>query len=90
MKNVRSTLLSLAALAALATAPGATGAGFIDPLDVPAQMSPLAAKSLLQGVARAGPRLVAVGQRGHIVYSNDAGATWQQAKVPVSSDLTAG
>ena len=89
MKNVRSTLLSLAALAALATAPGATGAGFIDPLDVPAQMSPLAAKSLLQGVARAGPRLVAVGQRGHIVYSNDAGATWQQAKVPVSSDLTA-
>jgi photosystem II stability/assembly factor-like uncharacterized protein len=89
MNAFRSTLLSLAALAALATVPAAGAAGFVDPLDEPSQMSPLAAKSLLQGVARAGPRLVAVGQRGHIVYSNDAGATWQQAKVPVSSDLTA-
>ena len=31
----------------------------------------------------------AVGQRGHIVHSADGGATWQQATVPVSSDLTA-
>lgn len=89
MKLVRSTWLSLAALAALAAVPCASAAGFVDPLDVPSQMSPLAAKSLLQGVARAGTRLVAVGQRGHIVYSNDAGETWMQAKVPVSSDLTA-
>ncbi len=89
MTIIRSTMVSLAALAALAYGPLAVGAGFVDPLDVPAQMSPLAAKSLLQGVARAGPRLVAVGQRGHIVYSNDSGATWTQAKVPVSSDLTA-
>jgi len=82
-------LMSLAALAAFAAAPGVSAARFVDPLDAPAQMSPLAAKSLLQGVARAGPRLVAVGQRGHIVYSNDGGTTWVQAKVPVSSDLTA-
>jgi photosystem II stability/assembly factor-like uncharacterized protein len=40
-------------------------------------------------VPRAGDRLVAVGQRGHIVVSNDSGATWQQSPVPVSSDLTA-
>jgi len=58
-------------------------------LDTPAQMSPLAAKGLLQGVARAGNRLVAVGQRGHVVVSNDSGATWKQSPVPVSSDLTA-
>jgi photosystem II stability/assembly factor-like uncharacterized protein len=51
---------------AVAVAP-VQGASFVDVLDTPAQMSPLAAKSLLQGVARAGPRLVAVGQRGHIV-----------------------
>jgi photosystem II stability/assembly factor-like uncharacterized protein len=89
MKTIRSTMVSLAALATLTFGPLAAGAGFADPLDVPAQMSPLAAKSLLQGVARAGPRLVAVGQRGHIVYSNDGGTTWTQAKVPVSSDLTA-
>jgi len=52
-------------------------------------MSPLASKSLLQGVARAGSTLVAVGQRGHILLSADGGKTWQQSRVPVSSDLTA-
>jgi photosystem II stability/assembly factor-like uncharacterized protein len=33
--------------------------------------------------------LVAVGERGIIVYSDDAGNTWQQAQVPVSVGLTA-
>jgi photosystem II stability/assembly factor-like uncharacterized protein len=62
--------------------------GFVDVLDTPAQMSALASKSLLQSVAKAGNRLVAVGQRGHIVVSTDGGATWKQSPVPVSSDLT--
>lgn len=30
-----------------------------------------------------------MGQRGHIVYSDDAGDTWKQASVPVSTDLVA-
>ena len=83
------------AVSALVLALGATlstpaiGAGFVDPLDAPATQSPIAAQSLLQGVAKAGSRIVAVGQRGHVVYSTDAGATWKQASVPVSSDLTA-
>ena len=76
------------ALAATLSAP-AHGAGFVDPLDAPATQSPLAARSLMQGVAKAGSRIVAVGQRGHVVYSTDGGATWKQASVPVSSDLTA-
>ena len=76
------------ALAATLSAP-AIGAGFVDPLDAPATQSPLAARSLLQGVAKAGSRIVAVGQRGHVVYSTDSGASWKQASVPVSSDLTA-
>src|SRR5439155_13096418 len=63
------------------------GAAFVDVLDTPAQISPLATKSLLQSVTRAGDRLIAVGQRGHIVVSTDNGATWKQAAVPVSSDL---
>ncbi|HEY2907109.1 MAG TPA: YCF48-related protein [Vicinamibacterales bacterium] len=74
---------------ALSLAAPVAAAGFVDVLESPAQMSPLASKTLLQSVTRAGNRLVAVGQRGHIVYSTDGGATWQQAKVPVSSDLTA-
>ncbi|MBI2277951.1 MAG: glycosyl hydrolase [Dechloromonas sp.] len=63
--------------------------GFRDPLDTPARPSPFAAKSLLNGVANAGKRVVAVGQRGHVVYSDDAGKSWVQAQVPVSSDLVA-
>jgi len=67
----------------------ATAASFRDVLDAASFASPLAAKGLLCGLARAGKRLVAVGQRGHILTSDDAGRTWQQAAVPVSSDLLA-
>lgn len=74
---------------ALLTAGSTSGAGYVDVMSQPAQMSPLASKSLLQGVSRVGDRLVAVGQRGHIVVSNDSGTTWKQSSVPVSSDLTA-
>ncbi|AEB86195.1 WD40/YVTN/BNR-like repeat-containing protein [Alicycliphilus denitrificans] len=64
-------------------------APFQDVLDTPAQASALAAKSPINALARAGDRIVAVGQRGHILFSDDAGKTWQQAAVPVSSDLVA-
>ena len=55
--------------------------------DAPALISALAARSPLLAIARAGSRVVAVGQRGHIVYSDNSGATWRQAAVPVSVDL---
>ena len=58
-------------------------------LDTPAAASAFAATGLFNGLAQAGKRAVAVGQRGHVVYSDDAGRTWVQAKVPVSSDLVA-
>lgn len=45
--------------------------------------------TLLVDVAQAGQRLVALGERGHVVYSDDQGATWQQAKVPSRAMLTA-
>lgn len=62
---------------------------FQDVLDVPAIISPLAEKSLLNGIVWAGKRLVSVGQRGNIIYSDDKGTSWTQAVVPVSSDLVA-
>src|SRR5690606_16670813 len=40
-------------------------------------------------VTSAGDRLVAVGQRGHIIYSDDGGKTWEQGEVPVNVLLTA-
>lgn len=69
-----------------ATAPAA---GFRDALDTPAEASELAAKGLINGLALAGQRVVGVGQRGHVVYSDDQGKSWRQAKVPVASDLVA-
>ena len=55
----------------------------------PAVEAPLAVKSLLLDTAEAGPRIVAVGQRGHILFSDDRGTTWEQARVPTRALLTA-
>lgn len=90
MLALRSTASALGvALALWSPANAAAAAGFVDVLDTPAQISPLASRSLLEAVAKSGNRLIAVGQRGHILVSVDGGATWKQAPVPVSSDLTA-
>ena len=51
--------------------------------------APLAVKSLLVDAANAGPRIVLVGQRGHILFSDDNGASWKQARVPARALLTA-
>lgn len=67
----------------------ATAAGIPDVVNTPAMTTQLATTKPLLSVAKADKRLVAVGQRGHIVYSDNQGESWQQAKVPVSSDLTA-
>jgi photosystem II stability/assembly factor-like uncharacterized protein len=49
---------------------------------------PKASNSLLLDIAQAGSRLVAAGDRGHVLYSDDNGATWTQAKVPTRQMLT--
>jgi len=51
--------------------------------------APLAAKSLLLDLAKAGDRLVAVGDRGHVLVSADQGDTWEQILVPTRAMLTA-
>lgn len=43
---------------------------------------------LLISVVRAGSRLVAAGEHGVIVYSDNNGQTWRQASVPVSVSIT--
>jgi len=48
-----------------------------------------ASRSLLLDVTHAGSRMVVVGDRGHILYSEDQGKTWTQAKVPSRQLLTA-
>lgn len=60
-----------------------------DVLDRPALISVKAHQGALLAVGRAGQRLVAVGERGIVLLSDDDGRTWSQAKVPVSVLLTA-
>jgi photosystem II stability/assembly factor-like uncharacterized protein len=77
-------------LAALCVLTPSTAFAVADLLETPARSTELATVSLLNDVARAGDsgRLVSVGERGHIIYSDDGGANWAQASVPVSVTLT--
>lgn len=56
---------------------------------LPAIKTSLIPSSLLQDIARVGDRLVVVGERGHIAYSDDNGVSWQQADVPTREMLNA-
>ena len=54
------------------------------------EVMPLAHKSLLLDIARTGNSLVVVGERGHVLISEDGGKTWKQsARVPTRTTLTA-
>lgn len=75
----RGALLALAALSLPAAA-----------ADGPARIRSGAAQGLVLDLTAAGTRLVAVGERGHVLLSDDQGGTWRQAKaVPTRSTLTA-
>ncbi|MEN8822548.1 MAG: YCF48-related protein [Abyssibacter sp.] len=75
-----------AALAAMLAVTGMAHAAEIE--NQPAQARPLASHSLLLDAVNAGPRFVAVGERGHILASLD-GQDWVQAEVPTRATLTA-
>jgi len=47
------------------------------------------AQTFLNAIALAGSRLVAVGEHGVIIYSDDQGVSWTQARVPVDVLLNA-
>lgn len=77
---------SIAALAA----PQVWAAVPFPALDRPAVQLRTPQRNVLLAAAAAGPRLVAVGERGLVVLSDDGGASWRQAQtVPVSVTLTA-
>lgn len=59
-----------------------------DVIDRPSISSERATKAFLLTVARAGQRLVAAGERGIVLLSDDNGISWRQAQVPVSVTLT--
>lgn len=89
--------ISLKRLAVLAVAFAAAGlavvarsndAGALDPLQRPALAAKNPSAAVLIAIARAGNRLVAVGDAGTVVLSDDGGVRWTQAQVPVGVTLT--
>jgi photosystem II stability/assembly factor-like uncharacterized protein len=88
LKRLRLFIGGLAA-ASIALPVVAFGAAVQGVLDRPALKVREPAKSVLIDVTMADSRVVAVGERGIIIYSDDVGNTWQQAQVPVSVGLTA-
>lgn len=83
-----SLTLALACAAAPAAA-AAAGAPLADPVVRTAEIVRQPAKAYLTAVTHAGKRIVAVGERGIIILSDDGGASWRQAKVPSSVTLAA-
>lgn len=56
----------------------------------PATITPFATRSMMLDAARAGGRIVAVGDRGVVLLSDDHGKSWRQARgVPTDSALNA-
>lgn len=91
LPGIRRTALTAAllAIAWLGGVGGAMAAPIPDLLDLPAPVNARAVRSLQLAVTRAGDRLVAVGEHGTVLLSDDHGRNWRQARrVPVSVALT--
>lgn len=73
----------------LSAAGPALAAESIAALDRPAMISAKAPQAALLAATHAGKRLLAAGERGVIIYSDDGGHSWLQAKTPTSASLTA-
>jgi photosystem II stability/assembly factor-like uncharacterized protein len=87
---VRSMILAAAAALAGGTAVPAAAAALQPPAERPAIAVRQPERTALMGLAQAGTRVVAVGERGVVLLSDDAGQHWRQAaSVPVSVTLTA-
>jgi len=60
----------------------------VSALAAESQIMPLAEQSLLLDGQRIGDRIIVVGERGHILVSEDNGSSWQQQPVPTRVTLT--
>jgi len=78
------------ALGAVARTARAAGPGPVPAvLRQPALPTVRAKEAAMLALARAGDRLVAAGERGLVLCSDDGGHAWTQARVPVQVSLTA-
>jgi photosystem II stability/assembly factor-like uncharacterized protein len=90
----RAALVVAATAAAIGGAvavmpPGAPRPQWLDLLELPSPATAHGERRLLLDVARAGARLVAVGESGLVMLSDDNGRQWRQALAPTAVMLTA-
>ncbi|MCW5645070.1 MAG: hypothetical protein KIT63_23455 [Rhodoferax sp.] len=76
-------------MAALAVPAASTAAPVGDAMNRPAVQAARPERAVLLAAALAGQRIVAVGERGIVLLSDDGAAKWRQAPVPTSVTLTA-
>jgi photosystem II stability/assembly factor-like uncharacterized protein len=88
-KTLLASGLLAAVMISLLSSYTACAAQVQDVLAQPSVMSSQARHSVLLAVTRAGPRLVAVGERGVLLVSDDNAVSWRQIQLPVSTTLTA-
>lgn len=74
-----------AAAPAVAEPAVSTPAAVADPA---ALMSARATSAVLLSIKKSGDRIIAVGERGTVLYSRDRGGRWRQGQVPTSVTLT--
>ena len=87
--EVQDIMRKAASFACLLLIAADVGAALTSTLDKPAEMTALVPCTTLLDVTRAGDRIIAVGDYGVVVFSDDEGASWAQGSVPVSVTLTA-
>ncbi|MGW8321287.1 MAG: WD40/YVTN/BNR-like repeat-containing protein [Thermodesulfobacteriota bacterium] len=89
-RAVPAAALMIAAILVVSTLPLPVSRAETTPDDIEwSEMARLAPESLLLDAAEADGRIFVVGDRGHILVSEDSGATWVQARVPTRSMLNA-
>lgn len=87
LNRTKAGVLPALLTAALLVAPGAVGAAQAV-WERPAPLATRAERAVLLNVAFAGKRLVAVGERGLVLRSEDEGRHWTQSPAPVSVTLS--
>lgn len=87
---MKKGLLPLMLATAMCASPMASLAASVgDALQRPALKVSHPERAVLMSAALAGKRIVAVGERGIALFSDDGGAQWRQSHVPTSVSLTA-
>jgi photosystem II stability/assembly factor-like uncharacterized protein len=86
---IRTAIFSFAFFGYAGTSlPASADDAVVMEMNHPAILTARAAQGLIISIARAGNRLVAVGERGRILLSDDDGGSWRQVATPTSVTLT--